>query len=48
MVPGYVAYCQDCENIKRLTYLKDAKKFLCKDCCVRYTKLYVKMNNISH
>lgn len=48
MVPGYIAHCQDCGNIDRLCYLKDAHKFLCEACKIRFAKLYVIMNNKSH
>lgn len=48
MVPGYIAPCQDCGDIDRLSYLKEAHKFLCNSCKIRFVKLYVIMNNKSH
>lgn len=45
-IPGYLAYCEDCGYLKRITYLKDAHRFMCKECIVRYTKLYIKINKI--
>lgn len=46
ITPGYLAHCQDCGYIGRLSYLKDAQRFMCYDCMVRYAKLYVKMNKL--
>jgi uncharacterized Zn finger protein len=45
-VPGYLAHCQDCGHIKRVTFLKDTQRFLCRNCINRYAKLYIKMNKI--
>lgn len=45
-VPGYLVHCEDCGHIKRVTFLKDTQRFLCKDCINRYAKLYVKMNKV--
>jgi len=45
-IPGYLAHCEDCGHIKRVTFLKDVQRFLCKDCINRYAKLYIKMNKV--
>lgn len=42
-MPGYLAYCEDCGYLKRVTYLKDVHRFMCKECIVRYAKLYIKI-----
>lgn len=47
-IPGYLSYCQDCGHLKRVTFLKDVQRFLCKDCINRYVKLYIKMNKIEN
>ena len=46
MIPGYLAYCQDCGHLKELIYFKDTQKFMCRECIDRYVKLYIKMNKI--
>lgn len=46
LVPGYLAYCEDCGHIKRLSYIKEVQKFMCHDCTVRYAKLYIKINGL--
>lgn len=45
-IPGYLAHCEDCGHIKRVTFLKDTQRFLCRDCINRYVKLYINMNKI--
>lgn len=45
-IPGYLAHCEDCGHLKRVTFLRDTQKFMCGDCINRYTKLYIKMNKI--
>jgi len=45
-VPGYLAYCEDCGHIKRLSYLKEAHMFMCYGCVIRHAKLYIKMNRL--
>lgn len=44
LTSGYLAYCEDCGRLERLSYLKDTQKFMCHDCIVRYAKLYIKIN----
>lgn len=44
LIPGYLAHCQDCGHIRELSYLKEAHRFLCRECSIRYAKLYIKMN----
>ena len=46
MVPGYLAHCEDCGHIKRLSYLKEAHMFMCYDGMIMYAKLYIKMNRL--
>ena len=43
---GYLGHCEDCGHIERLSYLKDAQRFMCRDCIVRYAKLYIKVNGL--
>lgn len=45
-IPGYLAHCEDCGHIKRVIFLKDTQKFMCRECIDRYVKLYIKMNKI--
>lgn len=47
-IPGYLAHCEDCGHLKRVTFLKDTQRFLCRDCIDRYAKLYIKMNKIEN
>ena len=46
IIPGYLAHCEDCGHLKRVIFLKNTQRFLCRDCIDRYVKLYVKMNKI--
>lgn len=46
LTSGYLAYCEDCGHIERLFYLKDAQRFMCRNCIARYAKLYIKVNNL--
>ena len=47
-VPGYLAHCEDCGHLKRVMFLKDAQRFLCRDCINRYVKLYIRLNKVEN